>query len=292
DIVRLWIASQDFRNDITVSNERIKKVAETYRSLRNALRYQLSNLYDFNPATDAVPDADLTGLDRWMLDQFAAVVRDVTAAYERFEYHVVYQRISQFVSVELSAIYHDCIKDRLYAEAANAPSRRAAQTTLHRLCAALTRMLAPICVFTAEEAWGFLPGKKADSVHLADWPDENFEMPAKEKSVWQNLFAHREPALAQLEKARQEKQIGKALEARVTITAADLATASAHAETLRELINISQLELAEDKSAEAPTYTVTKALGKKCTRCWRWEETVGQHETHPEICGRCVKAVA
>jgi isoleucyl-tRNA synthetase len=292
DIVRLWIASQDFRNDITVSNERIKKVAETYRSLRNALRYQLSNLYDFDPATDAVPDADLTGLDRWMLDQFAAVVRDVTAAYERFEYHVVYQRISQFVSVELSAIYHDCIKDRLYAEAANAPSRRAAQTTLHRLCAALTRMLAPICVFTAEEAWGFLPGKKADSVHLADWPDENFEMPAKEKSVWQTLFAHREPALAELEKARQEKQIGKALEARVTITAADLTTASAHAETLRELINISQLELAEDKSAEVPTYTVTKALGKKCTRCWRWEETVGQHETHPEICGRCVKAVA
>ena len=295
DIVRLWIASQDFRNDITVSNERIKKVAETYRSLRNALRYQLSNLYDFDPATDAVPDADLTGLDRWMLDQFAAVVRDVTAAYERFEYHVVYQRISQFVSVELSAIYHDCIKDRLYAEAANAPSRRAAQTTLHRLCAALTRMLAPICVFTAEEAWGFLPGtptEKADSVHLADWPEENFEMPAEEKAVWQTLFAHREPALAQLEKARQEKQIGKALEARVTIRAADLATAQAHAETLRELINISQLELVEDKSAETPSYTVTKARGEKCTRCWRWEETVGQHESHPEICDRCVEAVA
>jgi isoleucyl-tRNA synthetase len=292
DIVRLWIASQDFRNDITVSNERIKKVAETYRNLRNALRYQLSNLYDFDPATDAVPDADLTGLDRWMLDQFAAVVRDVTAAYERFEYHVVYQRISQFVSVELSAIYHDCIKDRLYAEAANAPSRRAAQTTLHRLCASLTRMLAPICVFTAEEAWGFIPGKKPDSVHLADWPAENFEMPAGEEQVWQTLFAHREPALAQLEKARQEKQIGKALEARVTIRAADLATAQAHAETLRELINISQLELVEDKSAETPSYTVTKARGEKCTRCWRWEETVGQHDEHTEICERCVEAVA
>jgi isoleucyl-tRNA synthetase len=104
DIVRLWIASQDFRNDITVSNERIKKVAETYRNLRNALRYQLSNLYDFDPAQHTVSDADLTGLDRWMLDQFTAVVRDVTEAYERFEYHVVYQRLSQFVSVELSAI--------------------------------------------------------------------------------------------------------------------------------------------------------------------------------------------
>jgi len=193
--------------------------------------------------------------------------------------------------VELSAIYHDCIKDRLYANAGNAPSRRAAQTTLHRLATALTRMLAPICVFTAEEAWGFLPGKNADSVHLADWPEENFEMPAEEKAVWKNLFAHREPALAELEKARQEKQIGKALEARVTIRAADLATAQAHAETLRELINISQLELVEDKYAETPSYTVTKAHGEKCTRCWRWETIVGDHNDHPEICTRCVEAV-
>jgi isoleucyl-tRNA synthetase len=292
DIVRLWIASQDFRNDITVSNERIKKVAETYRNLRNALRYQLSNLYDFDPAQHAVSDADLTGLDRWMLDQFAAVVRDVTDAHERFEYHVVYQRLSQFVSVELSAIYHDCIKDRLYADAANAPSRRAAQTTLHRLATGLTRMLAPICVFTAEEAWGFLPGDKADSVHLADWPEENLEMSAEEKAVWQNLFAHREPALAELEKARQEKQIGKALEARVTIRAADLATAQIHAEPLRELINISQLELIEDKSAEAPSFAVTKAEGAKCKRCWRWETSVGESEEHPEICGRCGEAVS
>ncbi|MBT5845496.1 MAG: isoleucine--tRNA ligase [Verrucomicrobiales bacterium] len=295
DIVRLWIASQDFRNDITVSNERIKKVAETYRNLRNALRYQLSNLYDFDPAQHTLSDADLTSLDRWMLDQFTAVVRDVTEAYERFEYHVVYQRISQFVSVELSAIYHDCIKDRLYAEVTNAPSRRAAQTTLHRLATGLTRMLAPICVFTAEESWGFLPGtptEKADSIHLADWPEENFELPAEEKSVWQNLFAHREPALAELEKARQEKLIGKALEARVTIRAADLATAQAHAETLRELINISQLELVEDKSTATPSYTVTKAHGEKCTRCWRWETSVGEHKEHLEICERCVEAVA
>jgi len=156
-------------------------------------------------------------------------------------------------------------------------------------------MLAPICVFTAEEAWGFLPGaptEKADSIHLADWPEENFELPAEEKSVWQNLFAHREPALAELEKARQEKLIGKALEARVTIRAADLATAQAHAETLRELINISQLELVEDKSAATPSYTVTKAHGEKCTRCWRWETSVGEHKEHLEICERCVEAVA
>ena len=294
DIVRLWVASQDFRNDIIVSNERIKKVAETYRNLRNALRYQLSNLYDFDPVTDSVPDDALTGLDRWILDQFAAVQRDVTEAYERFEYHVVYQRISQFVAVELSAVYHDCVKDRLYADGANASRRRAAQTTLHRLCAAFSRLLAPICVFTSEETWEFLPGDKADSVHLADWPEETFDMAVDEKSVWQNLFSHREPALAQLEKARQEKLIGKALEARATIIGkpTDLEIAQAHAEPLRELINVSQLELVEDENAEAPAYVVTKAEGAKCKRCWRWETSVGEHNDHPEICGRCVGAVA
>ena len=154
-------------------------------------------------------------------------------------------------------------------------------------------MLAPICVFTAEEAWGFLPGDKAESVHLADWPMDKLELSDEEKAVWQNLFAHREPALAELEKARQEKLIGKALEARVTITAksADLEIALAHAEPLRELINISQLELVEEENAETPSYVVTKAKGAKCKRCWRWETSVGEHNDHPEICERCVEAV-
>ena len=294
DIVRLWVASQDFRNDITVSNERIKKVAETYRNLRNALRYQLSNLYDFDPAQHTVADANLTPLDRWILDQFTAMQHDVTAAYDRFEYHVVYQRISQFVSVELSSVYHDCVKDRLYADAADAPRRRASQTTLLRLCSGLARMLAPICVFTAEEAWEFLPGDKTDSVHLADWVEESLSLSEEERATWENLFALREPALAELEKARQEKLIGKALEASVTIIAQSehLEIAQANAESLRELIGISQLHLVTDANAETATYTVTKAKGAKCTRCWRWEESVGQHEAHPECCTRCVDAVS
>ena len=294
DIVRLWVASQDFRNDITVSNERIKKVAETYRNLRNALRYQLSNLYDFDPTQHTVADSELTPLDRWILDQFTAMQDDVTGAYERFEYHVVYQRISQFVSVELSSVYHDCVKDRLYADAADSPRRRATQTTLLRLCSGLARMLAPICVFTSEEAWEFLPGDKADSVHLADWPEESLNLTDEERADWENLFALREPALAELEKARQEKLIGKALEAQVTITANPeaLKTAQAHAETLRELINISQLKLTEDTSAEAAAYSVTKAEGTKCSRCWRWEKSVGQYKNHPELCTRCMDAVA
>ena len=174
DIVRLWVASQDFRNDIIVSEERISKVAETYRGLRNALRYQLSNLYDFDPAKHAVPDDQLTGLDRWILGEFSRLEQEVLAAYDKYEFHVVYQKVSQFVAVELSAIYHDVVKDRLYTDPANSPRRRATQTALHRMVAGLCKMLAPILAFTADEAWEFVPGKTVDSAHLLTWQPLGF----------------------------------------------------------------------------------------------------------------------
>ena len=133
DVVRLWVASQDYRNDIIVSEERINKVSETYRLIRNTLRYQLSNLYDFDPAKHTVPDDKFTGLDRWILGEFAQLERDVSGAYDRYEFHVAYQRISQFAAVELSAIYHDIVKDRLYTDPANSPRRRSTQTALHQI---------------------------------------------------------------------------------------------------------------------------------------------------------------
>ncbi|HUA69087.1 MAG TPA: isoleucine--tRNA ligase, partial [Candidatus Saccharimonadales bacterium] len=165
DIVRLWVSSQDFRNDIIVSEERIAKVAETYRVIRNALRYQLSNLYDFDPTKHSVPDDKLTGLDRWILGEFSKLEQEVIKAYDNYEFHVVYQKVSQFIAVELSAIYHDVIKDRLYTDPANSHRRRSTQTTLYRLVASLCQMFAPILVFTADEAWEFIPGKPTGSVH-------------------------------------------------------------------------------------------------------------------------------
>ena len=160
DVLRLWVASQDFRNDIIVSEERIAKVSETYRAIRNALRYQLSNLYDFDPAKHSVPDDQLTGLDRWILGEFTKLESEVIAAYDQYEFHVVYQKVSQFIAVELSAIYHDVIKDRLYTDPANSHRRRSTQTALHRLVTGLCQMLAPILAFTADEAWEFVPGEK------------------------------------------------------------------------------------------------------------------------------------
>ncbi len=155
DVVRLWVSSQDFRNDIVVSEERIGKVAETYRGLRNALRYQLSNLYDFDPAKHAVPFEKMTGLDRWILGEFSKLEQAACESYDRCEFHVVYQHVSQFVAVELSAMYHDMVKDRLYTDPANSARRRSTQTAIHRIFTGLCQMLAPVLSFTADEAWEF-----------------------------------------------------------------------------------------------------------------------------------------
>jgi isoleucyl-tRNA synthetase len=291
DIVRLWVSSQDFRDDIIVSEERISKVAETYRVLRNALRYQLSNLYDFDPAKHTVPDEELTGLDRWILDEFSQLGQEVIAAYDAFEFHVVYQKLSQFVAVELSAIYHDVVKDRLYTDPANSPRRRSTQTALHRMVVKLCEMLAPILAFTADEAWEYVPGTTLDSVHQLTWQPLVLGRLEAERTAWKQLFELRELALPELEKARQAKAIGKALEAKLTFAGSSpaLAAGGAHLDALRELLNVSQLEIRP--GGEAVVVSVSKAAGEKCERCWHWETDVGVHAEHPTICARCVKAV-
>ncbi|HEX4265301.1 MAG TPA: isoleucine--tRNA ligase [Verrucomicrobiae bacterium] len=299
DIVRLWVSSQDFRSDIVVSEERINKVAETYRGIRNALRYQISNLYDFDPAKHSVPDDKLTGLDRWILGEFSKVENEVAEAYNKYEFHVVYQKLSQFIAVELSSIYHDVIKDRLYTDAANSHRRRSTQTALHRLVAGLCKMLAPVLVFTADEAWEFVPGKTAGSVHETEWEPTSFSVSPDEANLWRAWFEERDLVLLDLEKARQSKTIGKSLDAKVILKRSKesipMIEAAKNPESLRELLNVSQLvvELVEPK--ETGVYdistTVLKADGQKCERCWHWETDVGSTPEHPTICARCVEAV-
>ena len=292
DILRLWVASQDYRNDIVVSEERINKVAETYRGIRNALRYQLSNLYDFDPAKNSVADDKLTGLDRWILSEFSRLEQEVLAAYDNYEFHVVYQKISQFIAVELSSIYHDVVKDRLYTDAANSPRRRSTQTALHRLVTGLCQMLSPILAFTTDEAWEFVPDAAA-SVHLSALKPAEFIRSEPETKAWQQLFALREQALPHLEKARQQKTIGKSLEAKLVISlAVDSAPARDHLAALRELLNVSQLELESGPGNQPASFSVHKADGQKCERCWHWETDVGSNPAHPTICARCVAAVA
>jgi isoleucyl-tRNA synthetase len=293
DVVRLWVASQDFRSDIVVSEERINKVGETYRGIRNALRYQLSNLYDFDPAKHTVAEEQLTGLDRWILGEFAKIEADVVAAYDKCEFHVVYQKLSQFIAVELSSIYHDVIKDRMYTDAANSPRRRSTQTALYRLVTGLNQLLSPILAFTADEAWEFIPGKPTPTVHLAEWKTGGLTRRDAEVEAWKNLFLLRELALPELEKARQAKQIGKSLEAKVIVNGSGplALDAKLNLDALRELLNVSQVELANG-GGETVFATVAKADGEKCERCWHWEADIGASAAHPTLCGRCAEAVA
>jgi isoleucyl-tRNA synthetase len=294
DVVRLWVASQDFRNDIVVSEERVNKVGETYRAIRNALRYQLSNLYDFDPTKKAVADDKLTGLDRWILHEFSKLEAEVIAAYDQYEFHVVYQKVSQFIAVELSSIYHDAIKDRLYTDAADSPRRRSTQTALGRLVRGLCAMLSPMLVFTTDEAWEFIPDRGRASVHLSAWEPRPFALTEREEQTWKRIFAIRPAALACLEKERQAKSIGKALDAKVILKGSaqvlgDLT--DEEKESLRELLNVSQLIMTRQPEGAELTVEAVKADGQKCERCWHWETDVGADTEHPLLCGRCVAAV-
>ncbi|HZI32658.1 MAG TPA: isoleucine--tRNA ligase, partial [Candidatus Binatia bacterium] len=295
DVVRLWVASQDYRNDIVVSEERINKVGETYRAIRNALRYQLSNLYDFDPAKHTVADDQLTGLDRWILGEFSKLEAEIIEAYDKYEFHVVYQKVSQFIAVELSAIYHDVIKDRLYTDPANSHRRRSTQTTLHRLVIGLCQMLAPMLAFTADEAWELIPGKATASVHEANWHPTKFSLlqegglRERWKPVfdWHFLFEKRALLLAHLESERKAKVIGKSLDAKIQLHESDPLLKPDIVDLFRELVNVSQIKATQDRNAKL----VEHADGEKCERCWHWETDIGQTPEHPTLCGRCVKAV-
>jgi isoleucyl-tRNA synthetase len=318
DVVRLWVASQDYRSDIVVSEERINKVGETYRAIRNALRYQLSNLYDFDPTKHSVPDDQLTGLDRWVLGEFSRLENEVVAAYDTYEFHVVYQKVSQFIAVELSSIYHDVIKDRLYTDPANSQRRRSTQTALHRLVTGLCQMLAPVLTFTADEAWEVVPGKKTESVHEAKWTNSVYEIDAKQQQKWSALYGFRKIILPELEKARQNKLIGKPLEARLNwfVHSDDFSHAAKVKSDLQEILSVSQVNLfLEDKKRElfparllfnpidhlpvdatldridGQGVIIEHADGQKCERCWHWEMDIGKNAEHPTLCGRCVEAM-
>lgn len=309
DIVRLWVASQDFRNDIVVSADRIKKVSETYRGIRNAFRYQLSNLYDFDPAVDAVADADLTLVDRWLLSRLQDLNEQVVEAYEKYEFHAVYQKLSQFVAVDLSAIFHDVVKDRLYTLAPDHPKRRSTQTVLYRLATQFSQLLSPILVFTSDEVWESIPGNAAtDSVHVSNLKSVSFSVDDGEVTQWTALFALRDKVLMQLEEKRRAKEIGKALEAVVVIRTADEAELglAALGEDLREMLNVSSVVfLPSDGPADVTVngheaavegegvfvFTAKKFALAKCGRCWHWEGDIGSASEHPTLCGRCVEAV-
>jgi isoleucyl-tRNA synthetase len=295
EIVRLWVASIDFREDMAASENLMQRCAEIYRKLRNTFRFLLGNLNGFDPARDRVAEADLLPLDRYMLARTRDLTEKVRDWYSAFEFHRVYHALNDFAVIDLSNFYLDVLKDRMYTFAPTSHERRSAQTVLWQISEALVRLVAPILSFTADEVWEYLPkveGREA-SVHLAQFPApaEIFsEDSAQLLEEWKQIFAVRDEALRILEEDRKAKRIGKGLEAELEITATgeQLALLQRHAAGLKEIINVSRVTVAEGPELKV---TALPATGHKCARCWNFMPEVSNYGIWQNVCTRCHDAL-
>ena len=291
ETLRLWVAMSDYREEPRVSKQILARVVEAYRKFRNTLRYLVSNLYDFDPAVDAVPIGEMQQVDRYMLSVYGTAAAGALRAYEQFDYPTIFQTVNQFLTVDLSAFYADVSKDRLYTFAAASPERRSAQTAMATMADGLARLLAPILPVTADELWRHLPGGAREaSVHLATFPQgvERLSDGALDEQ-WGRLRAVRDAVNKALEEARQSKVIGTSLAAHVRLAAGGEAAAllRRHAADLPMLFIASQVSL--DASAnEGVTVSVQRADGDKCERCWR---IVPERSTEPRFAGVCLRCV-
>ena len=307
EIVRLWVASVDFREDVTASDDLMKRVADSYRKIRNTFRYILGSLADFDPQHDRVRLADMNPLDQYVLLRAAELTRDVRGHYDTFTFHKAYQRLKDFCIVDLSSIYFDVLKDRLYTSAPRSVARRSAQTALWRLGDALVRLMAPTMSFTADEVWEFLPTfqGRAPSVHLVLFPeprDLTGDLPAGFDSAelvseWSSLLGVRDEALKVLEVARTDKQIGGSLEAQLRLSAPEplYSVLNRHRDQLRYLFIVSDVVLEKSTATNGDTgllITVSKAQGLKCERCWNYSTHVGEDKSYPTVCERCSAVLA
>jgi isoleucyl-tRNA synthetase len=303
ELLRLWVAAEDYRDDVRISEEILGQLVEAYRRIRNTARFLLSNLYDFDPAKDAVAHAALPDLERWALHRAHALAERCRAAYEDFEFHVVYHALNNFCSVDLSAFYLDVRKDGLYCERADGPARRAAQTALHGILDVLVRLMAPILSFTAEDVWTFMPGAgRADSVFLAgldaakpEWRDDALA------GRFDRLLAVRGAVTKAIEEARQAGTVKQSSEARVVLGTGDVegigALLAARAAELPTLFLAAAVSLdGADAGAESPVLPglrvrVERAQGEKCPRCWI-VRSLGVDARHPEVCDRCAAVLS
>ena len=305
DILRLWVSMSDYREEIRVSKEILARVVEAYRKIRNTLRALLGNLHDFDPATHMVPVHSLQPIDRYMLARYGEVAEKMLTAYDNYDYGTIFQALNAFATVDLSALYVDVSKDRLYTFAPNAPERRSAQTVMYLVAEGLTRLMAPILSFTADEIWRFLPApasagssnRREESVHMALFPDKDAAAAYADKAVlepWTRLVELRQRVLAEIEPLRTAKKIGSSLQAKVVLSAApsDLAWLQPYVDDLPMLFIVSQVELRAaaqggDAQAGAPGISIERSSGVKCERCWRYVPSVSTDPEWAGLCDRC-----
>ncbi|WP_434511526.1 isoleucine--tRNA ligase [Desulfitobacterium sp. AusDCA] len=305
DILRLWVSSADYKNDVAASPRIMKQMTEAYRKIRNTLRFLLSNLKDFDPAKDQVPYSKLPEIDRWALLQLGKVIDRVLEGYEKYEFHWVYHTVHNFCTVELSSIYLDIAKDRLYVEGKNSELRRSAQTVLYQTLDALVRLLAPVLTFTMDEIWPYVPGvAEASNIQIEEMPKAKPEWQDEElEAKWDRILDIRAEVTKALEKARQDKLINHPLTAQVDLyTPADLYEFLKKVPKLTDIFIVSAVELhqaagtkpqdaASAESIEGLSIKVSPATGEKCERCWMYHTEVGKDEKHPSLCPRCALVV-
>lgn len=296
DILRLWVVSGDYADDVRVSKDIFSRVADTYRKYRNTLRYILGNLNGFTPDKDWLPDAQLLEADRWALSRASEFVRAATESYDKKQFHLFYQALHLFLTRDMSSVYLDLLKDRLYTDALSSTSGRSARTASFRILRSLLAVTAPILPFTSDEAWGYVPEFKGkpESVHLVQWLDDIQLKGLADKALdekWERLLTFRDEALKRLEEKREAKLIGSALEAAVTFTHAEAGAAdflAKNAGVMEELLVVSAVKSTQDHQAGI---SVDRASGKKCARCWKYRGEVGNDARHPELCARCLAVV-
>jgi len=297
EILRLWVASQDYQEDVRISPAILVQLGEAYRKIRNTARFMLSNLYDFDPVVHRVHFDQLPELDRWALMRLHNLITKVQRGYEEFDFRQITHELDYFCSVDMSAIYLDVLKDRLYTFRKDSPLRRGSQTVLFDALVALTKLIAPILSFTAEEIWQAIPERQleAPSVHLTSFPkaDPRWQNTELEKR-WDRLLAYREEVQGLLEGMRRNKEIGSSLEARVTVLAKPEVYdfLKPYQDDLRELFIVSQVGLEKDPTVASDIAILRqRADGAKCARCWRYQTSVGKNTAHPELCDRCCEAI-
>ena len=298
DILRLWVASSDYHSDIRVSKAILGQLSDAYKKIRNTARFILGNLCNgegFDPDTDCVSDDKLTELDKWALMRLDALIGRVNEGYNSFDFHIAYHALHNFCAIDMSSFYLDIIKDRLYCEPEKSELRRAAQTTMYRVLSAIARLSAPIISFTAEEIWQFMPHSSADdkqSVFLNQMPEKSgIEFTSEFVDRWNFIYSTRETVNKVLEEKRNEKFIGKSLEAEIIVhsSEADYDRYADIADHLSDILIVSGVTV--EKSEGETTFEVVKAKGEKCERCWCYSITVGEDSEHPTLCKRCAAAI-
>ena len=303
EILRLWVAAEDYTADIRISEEILKRLVEAYRRIRNTSRYILGNLYDFDCEKDMVPVEEMEELDRWALHRLQEIILKVRGAYENYQFHAVYYTLYNFCSVDLSSLYLDVLKDRLYTSKAASRERRSAQSAMYIILDAMTKLLAPVLVFTSEEIWATMPDYegKVESVHMTQFPDVDPRYSDEELGKkWETLIAVKGEISKAIEMARREKVVGHSLDSCVTVQAPEKLQGllTEYRDTLRALLIVSQVDLVSGDTISDPYEStefeglkigVSKARGVKCERCWNYSETVGDDADNPTICTRCTQ---